>query len=186
MGLSRAEKNRRKRERKKRQKAEERNQQLHAATTETDQEADVEIEYVAELPISLTNSSGGEDDGVDNNISEMIRRFHERSTALVSEDEGKKGEDNLSGETDTNHEEDDDGDEVVLSKKKLRKMKRPTIAELKNRVERADLVEAHDVTSADPEFLLYLKALPGTVPVPRHWGRKRKYLQGKVSSIYIS
>ena len=24
-----------------------------------------------------------------------------------------------------------------------------------------------------------LKAVPGSVPVPRHWGRKRKYLQGK-------
>ena len=56
----------------------------------------------------------------------------------------------------------------------------PTIAELKNKVERADLVEAHDITSPDPEFLLFLKAQPGTVPVPRHWGRKRKYLQGKV------
>jgi splicing factor 3B subunit 2 len=46
-------------------------------------------------------------------------------------------------------------------------------------VSRPDLVEAHDVTAADPEFLLYLKSVPNTVPVPRHWGRKRKYLQGK-------
>ena len=40
-------------------------------------------------------------------------------------------------------------------------------------------VEAHDVTAPDPEFLIYLKGVSGTVPVPRHWGRKRKYLQGK-------
>ena len=62
----------------------------------------------------------------------------------------------------------------------MREKIRPTIAQLKNKVERADLVEAHDITSPDAEFLLFLKAQPGNVSVPRHWGRKRKYLQGKV------
>lgn len=61
----------------------------------------------------------------------------------------------------------------------MREKIRPTIAQLKNKVERADLVEAHDITSPDAEFLLFLKAQPGNVSVPRHWGRKRKYLQGK-------
>ncbi len=193
MGLSNAEKNRRKRERKKRQKEEERQRQLKLeaeskseAKEKEGDEADVEIEYVAEeLPsvaIEITTDEkspeGGDADYSSNSISEMLRRFHERSTVLVSDDEGKKEDDGEGGQADSNYE--DDEDEVVISNKKLRLMNRPTIAELKNRVERADLVEAHDVTSADPEFLLYLKALPGTVPVPRHWGRKRKYLQGKV------
>ena len=77
---------------------------------------------------------------------------------------------------------DDDDDEGApsASSRRLREAKRPTIAELKNRVARSDLVEAHDVTAPDPDFLLQLKSVPGTVPVPRHWGRKRKYLQGKV------
>lgn len=70
-------------------------------------------------------------------------------------------------------------DTSSISKRQKREMKRPMVAELKNRVKRADLVEAHDVTAQDPEFLLFLKGIPGTVPVPRHWGRKRKYLQGK-------
>ncbi|CAI5728168.1 unnamed protein product [Peronospora destructor] len=39
--------------------------------------------------------------------------------------------------------------------------------------------KAHDVTSADPRLLVYLKSYRNTVPVPHHWCHKRKYLQGK-------
>merc|ERR1712226_443201 len=37
----------------------------------------------------------------------------------------------------------------------------------------------HDVTAKDPNLLVSLKATRNTVPVPRHWCFKRKYLQGK-------
>ena len=66
-----------------------------------------------------------------------------------------------------------------LSKKKKRLMSRLSVAELKQLVSRPDVVEAHDVTSSDPRLLVYLKAYRNTVPVPRHWCHKRKYLQGK-------
>ena len=36
-----------------------------------------------------------------------------------------------------------------------------------------------DVTAADPGLLVHLKSLRNTVPVPKHWGQKRKYLQNK-------
>jgi splicing factor 3B subunit 2 len=42
---------------------------------------------------------------------------------------------------------------------------------------RPDLVEMWDVTAADPKFLVHLKGYRNTVPVPRHWNQKRKYLQ---------
>ncbi|XP_052587118.1 LOW QUALITY PROTEIN: splicing factor 3B subunit 2-like [Peromyscus californicus insignis] len=67
-----------------------------------------------------------------------------------------------------------------LSKKKLRQMNRFTVAELKQLVARPDVVEMHDVTTAqDPKLLVHLKATRNSVPVPRHWCFKRKYLQGK-------
>ena len=44
---------------------------------------------------------------------------------------------------------------------------------------RPDVVEMHDVTARDPKLLVHLKATRNTVPVPRHWCFKRKYLQGK-------
>ena len=184
MGISRAEKNRRKRERKKRQKEEQRKEnEVRDSNTDDGKDdrndnGDIEIEYVVEsLPLELNTIVDGKNDSQDN-MADVLRRFHERSTILVSDDELNKHDD---GSVGVDYEHYDDGeDETTPSKKKLRKMNRPTVAELKNKVERADLVEAHDITSADPEFLLFLKALPGTVPVPRHWGRKRKYLQGKV------
>ncbi|MEQ2304133.1 Splicing factor 3B subunit 2, partial [Ameca splendens] len=66
-----------------------------------------------------------------------------------------------------------------LSKKKLRRMNRLTVAELKQLVARPDVVEMHDVTAQEPKLLVHLKATRNTVPVPRHWCFKRKYLQGK-------
>ena len=36
-----------------------------------------------------------------------------------------------------------------------------------------------DVTAADPGLLVHLKSVRNTVPVPKHWGQKRKYLQNK-------
>lgn len=99
---------------------------------------------------------------------------------LAAQEEAKggdaaKGED---GEGEGGGEE-KDGDDSQLSKKKLRKQKRLSVAELKALVNRPDLVEAWDVTSTDPRLLLYLKSYRNTVPVPRHWCHKRKYLQGK-------
>jgi len=41
------------------------------------------------------------------------------------------------------------------------------------------VVEVWDVTAQDPKLLVYLKAYRNSVPVPRHWSQKRKYLQGK-------
>ena len=89
------------------------------------------------------------------------------------------------GDADESVKPGDDVDEVAaeeeekLSKKKKKLMSRLSVAELKQLVQRPDVVEAHDVTSSDPRLLVFLKAYRNTVPVPRHWCHKRKYLQGK-------
>ena len=140
-------------------------------------------------------AAGAEEGGDDeNDISAVLRRFQSRSAVLVTDDEDAKKEDDHADEAaakgrakpsgdeeDDLFDADDEGDGTPsVSNRKRRELERPTVAELKNRVKRADLVEAHDVTAPDPDFLVALKSVPGTVPVPRHWGRKRKYLQGKV------
>lgn len=81
-------------------------------------------------------------------------------------------------------DDDDDGDEKKddkdrLSKRKMKKLTRLSVAELKQLVNRPDVVEMHDVTARDPKLLVQLKAHRNTVQVPRHWCFKRKYLQGK-------
>ncbi|OON18772.1 hypothetical protein X801_05369 [Opisthorchis viverrini] len=71
------------------------------------------------------------------------------------------------------------GGTEVLSKKKLKRLNRPSVASLKQMVTRPDVVEMWDVCARDPLLLVHLKAYRNTVPVPRHWCAKRKYLQGK-------
>jgi len=43
------------------------------------------------------------------------------------------------------------------------------IFDLKMLAKRPDMIEAWDVTSADPLFLIQLKQVRNSVPVPRHW-----------------
>ena len=101
--------------------------------------------------------------------------------------------------------EDEDDDKQKLSKRKQKILSRLSVAELKQLVIRPDVVEMHDVTAKDPGnnclhfnlfrkknffrenlilfyftgLLVHLKSIRNTVPVPRHWCFKRKYLQGK-------
>jgi splicing factor 3B subunit 2 len=203
MGLSTAERNRRKRERKKKEREEQRRQEQVEAKEESTtaavaslpkSEDDVEIEYVAE-PVLPHSAAGGLPEGLPpdmngqqpESMAAVLRRFHQRAalTAVVISDD-ERGADNGSSsggkppdKYSSSDEEDDEDEKKPMSKRKLRELTRPTVAELKRRVKRPDLVEAHDITAEYPDFLIHLKSIPGTVPVPRHWGRKRKYLQGK-------
>ena len=169
----------------------------------------VEIEYVAEPLFPSSNavadnkegaaadssnapSANGannaddedEDDGQD--INAVMRRFQNRAAVIyvTDEDNTNNNATDSTKNNDDNLQDDENGDEnndnlTSLSKRKLKDKLRPTVAQLKQTVRHPELVEAHDVTAPDPQFLVYLKGIPGTVPVPRHWGRKRKYLQGK-------
>jgi len=58
-------------------------------------------------------------------------------------------------------------------------MKRMSVFELKMKSSRPDLVENWDVTAPDPLFLIKLKQIRNSVPVPDHWNQKRSYLQYK-------
>ena len=55
---------------------------------------------------------------------------------------------------------------VVMTKKKLRKLNRLTVAQLKQLVDRPDVVEMHDVTALDPKLLIHLKVSPSFGPSP--------------------
>ncbi|XP_071832947.1 uncharacterized protein [Apostichopus japonicus] len=105
-------------------------------------------------------------------------KVEQRTEDKVEKKREEKKDSGLDADDSDNEEESDD-DQPKLSKKKLRKMNRLSVAELKQLVNRPDVVEMHDVTARDPKLLVYLKAYRNTVPVPRHWCFKRKYLQGK-------
>ncbi|KAG4076317.1 hypothetical protein HA402_005760 [Bradysia odoriphaga] len=91
----------------------------------------------------------------------------------------KKDKEKAIDDDDIEMDEEKKEDKEKLSKRKLKKLTRLSVAELKQLVNRPDVVEMHDVTARDPKLLVQLKAHRNTVQVPRHWCFKRKYLQGK-------
>ena len=66
-----------------------------------------------------------------------------------------------------------------LSNRKRKLITRMTVAQLKQIVAHPEFVDVHDVNASNPRLLIHLKSYRNSVPVPRHWSRKRKYLQGK-------
>ncbi|TYZ60764.1 hypothetical protein PybrP1_005044 [[Pythium] brassicae (nom. inval.)] len=153
--------------------------------------ADVAVEYVSlDVKQELANA---EDDPA---YAELLRVFGTFSSAeelcgqpgaaasgdagAADKDAKARGSDHHTDDADENPPSSaEDEDEKALSKKARKKLKRLSVAELKQLVAFPDVVEAHDVTSADPRLLVFLKSYRNTVPVPRHWSHKRKYLQGK-------
>ncbi|XP_005752044.1 splicing factor 3B subunit 2 [Pundamilia nyererei] len=191
--MSKKDKNRKRRNRKKKSKkkrAQEKKEQAEQQQKESsdkekdkEKEQEVEIEYVTEEP-----------EIYDPNYIFFKRIFEAfKLTDDVKKEKEKEPDKSEKNETavlrkkgfEEEKKDSDDSDEEIrpdvpkLSKKKLRRMNRLTVAELKQLVARPDVVEMHDVTAQEPKLLVHLKATRNTVPVPRHWCFKRKYLQGK-------
>uniref|UniRef100_A0A8D9AEZ4 Splicing factor 3B subunit 2 n=1 Tax=Cacopsylla melanoneura TaxID=428564 RepID=A0A8D9AEZ4_9HEMI len=192
-------KNKRKKKKKKRRKH---NQQAeHQSQSDKENqsgkdEPEVEIEYIQETLSALQ-------------LPPMYRQFakifeafkmpepeksleeiaQEKMEQEEKEREEKKKEEDLKKVPKAAVDDDEDAEQMTsksdgdpkdkMSKRKLKKLTRLSVAELKQLVHRPDVVEMHDVTARDPKLLVQLKAYRNTVPVPRHWCFKRKYLQGK-------
>jgi len=106
---------------------------------------------------------------------------HEDASA-GRETEGDKEEEEEE-ESDEDIMEDEELDEELrgLTRKQRREKLRISIAALKQKAPRPDLVEAHDCNARDPFLLVALKSVPNAVSVPVHWSQKRKYLIAKKS-----
>jgi len=144
--------------------------------------SDLQIEYVAVDPMSGLDVS----DPQYAEFAEIFRRFSVIASGKSPEEEEKK---RLEAELEAASAAALESVETVsapvenvpkkLSHRQRRLASRVDVADLKAAAKRADLVEIHDTTAADPFLLVQLKAYRNTVPVPRHWSQKRKYLQGK-------
>lgn len=65
------------------------------------------------------------------------------------------------------------------SRKKWKEERRNLISKLKAFAPDPSVIEAWDITAADPVLLATLKCVRNSVPVPVNWRQKRKYLQNK-------
>ncbi|OCF44586.1 splicing factor 3B subunit 2 [Kwoniella heveanensis CBS 569] len=66
-----------------------------------------------------------------------------------------------------------------MSRRQRKQASKLTVAELKQLVDRPEVVEWFDCDARDPRLLVNLKSYRNTVPVPAHWNAKRDYLSGK-------
>lgn len=159
---------------------------VFAARAEQDKEEvvdpknQVEIVYVSAAPTEVT-----EDEKL-REFSEIFDKFKVEAESTTKSDgdaDAAKNDADKEKSDDSKPDEDsddsDDEDTKKMSKKKLRKLNRLSVAELKQLVNKPDVVQVEDVTAADPKLLVLLKATRNSVPVPKHWCQKRKYLQGK-------
>ena len=92
---------------------------------------------------------------------------------------GEEGEVKDTGAAAEGEKAEEEEEEQAMSKKQKKKLKRLSIAELKQLVTKPEVVEQWDVTAADPRMLVHLKSYRNSIPVPKHWCQKRKFLMGK-------
>uniref|UniRef100_A0A6B2L6I0 PSP proline-rich domain-containing protein n=1 Tax=Arcella intermedia TaxID=1963864 RepID=A0A6B2L6I0_9EUKA len=123
-----------------------------------------EIEYVAASPFDSIDPDDEETFDSLRRVLDFFTAKQNKANQVLPANEAKEAEKPV----------------VEKKSKKRRKLERRLpIAVLKQLVARPDLVEIHDTCAADPFLLMHLKAYHNSVPVPRHWSQKRKYLQGK-------
>ena len=145
--------------------------------------ADISVEYVDEVIA---------DEELPSEFADVFKKFQESEAGAEAEGEVEGAEVKVEKDGDINMEDGGEkggkGEEVAEedenkvkkpTKKQRKELKRLRVAVLKQIVDRPEVVEVHDVNAADPEFLITLKTHRNTVPVPRHWCQKRKYLQNK-------
>lgn len=145
------------------------------------EEDEIVVEYVA---ASLEDEVGADSSMIDM-FKDVFSKFA-KPEELLSADTTRHHEDNDASDNPlVPSEESKAGDQLTeadvkkLSKRKKKLVTRLSVAELKQLVNRPDVVEAHDVSSSNPRLLIHLKSSRNVVAVPRHWCHIRKYLQGK-------
>jgi splicing factor 3B subunit 2 len=134
---------------------------------------DIEIEYVAPVLVSENDPNFAE-------LTKILSRFATPEELFAPKDaplpeESKVEADHPSDEFFNSTLE----EEKTLSRRAQKKLRLEKVGRLKQLVEKPELVEVHDVSAKDPLFLIYLKSYRNTIPVPRHWTNKRKYLMSK-------
>ncbi|KAL9247112.1 hypothetical protein vseg_020577 [Gypsophila vaccaria] len=137
----------------------------------------VEIKYVPE--------KADLDDALLEDFKDVFEKFSfkelegdEANDKKVEADQEAAAKKKADSDSDSDEQESEQKEKGISNKKK-KLQRRMKIAELKQVCRRPDVVEIWDATASDPKLLVFLKSYRNTVPVPRHWCQKRKYLQGK-------
>ncbi|RXN19036.1 splicing factor 3B subunit 2 [Labeo rohita] len=193
-GLSKKDKNRKRRNRKKknkkkRQQEEQQQEEEKKKEESREKEPEVEIEYVTEEPAIYDPNYI-----IFKRIFETFKLTDDVKKEKEKEPEKPEKPEILSFKKkgfELEKKDSDDSDEETkkdmpkLSKKKLRRMNRLTVAELKQLVARPDVVEMHDVTAQEPKLLVHLKATRNTEDAKTMKTKMREKVRPKMGKIDI-
>ncbi|KAJ2551256.1 hypothetical protein EV175_003759 [Coemansia sp. RSA 1933] len=202
-------KRRRKKSRKEKQEAGEtrskRLAEIISAKSDQSVPEGVEIEYVGQEPLRLENTefanyeaifsqfeshaarsfgaSEDTDEANEESSANIERSKHSSESAVARQDSDGAGSDNdVDMDSLATSDSEDEGTRGTSKdgiSRKQQKKNRISIAELKQKAPRPEVVEWTDISAKDPDLLVAIKATRNTVPVPVHWSQKKKYLQYK-------
>ena len=121
------------------------------------------------------------DDPAYSQFRKVFNRFavDDEGDDQINKDAPGKGEIYYSDDDDVPMAEDEDTQAAAISRKRARKLNRPSVAHLKQLVDKPEIVEWTDVSAADPTLLIHLRGYRNMIRVPDHWGQKRDYLASK-------
>jgi splicing factor 3B subunit 2 len=121
------------------------------------------------------------DDPQYNSLRKVFHHFeaNEDGEESLGKEAPGKGEIYYSDDDDVPMAEDEDANLDGLSRKRARRLNRPSVAQLKQLVDKPEIVEWTDVAAQDPQLLIHLRGYRNMIPVPSHWGQKRDYLASK-------
>ena len=121
------------------------------------------------------------DDPAYSQFRKVFNRFavDDEGDDQINKDAPGKGEIYYSDDDDVPMAEDEDTQAAAISRKRARKLNRPSVAHLKQIVDKPEIVEWTDVSAADPTLLIHLRGYRNMIRVPDHWGQKRDYLASK-------
>lgn len=101
----------------------------------------------------------------------------EHTNSLVHQAKGT--EDQVREDNNTQDEEDKKPDMKEMSKRKLRKLTKPSLSQLKSSSIYPQVIEWYDCDAPYPYLLATIKSSKNVVPIPGHWQMKREYLSGR-------
>ncbi|EEB05316.1 U2 snRNP-associated protein Sap145 [Schizosaccharomyces japonicus yFS275] len=139
---------------------------------------------IYDTPVVVESITIESDDPLYSQFQHILEKFRVEETEDATGEYGRgqimfSDEEELSEGENAEGEGDHADGNHTLSKKKARRLRRKTVAQLKMLAEHPEVVEWWDVSSPDPLLLVHLKGYRCTIPVPQHWNQKRDYLSGQ-------
>ena len=124
-------------------------------------------------------NGAGTDDSLLELYKDVMTRFEQTAGDASISQQDEKPEVLWNDDDEIGEEDEEEGAQPKISKKKRKELSKLSVAELKALVKKPEVVEWTDTSSSDPRLLVHIKSYRNVVPVPTHWSLKREYLSSR-------